>query len=429
MIAALALAAALQTAAAAPDTQPTSMPRITLTEALQRAARFDPGYVQALGQIDNAEWGRRAALATFVLPTLTAAFDASKFSSAFFNIGTGVPQDRAVNGQIQLRYNLLGGPSGLFELARTRADLESAHAGELQQRFATALLTESDFYAVLSNRELLRVAQERYDRAQDQLAVARARVLSGAAVQTDSLQLRLELARAQVALLQQTAALEVARMQLGRRVGYAGPVDAEPLAGLPDSLPITLPGAISEALSQGPQYRVARANERSAQAFLKGRRAQFLPNVVISGTNSRFDVKFFPEARSIYSLRLDVQIPIWDNGARELAVTQARVNRDVSRAIREDMERAAYRDVTAAYSAFTTARASYEVAQQALVVAQENFRVQDVRYRAGATTILDLLQAQVALTEAQANVVTSAYNARLAFAGLEAILGRRLLSR
>lgn len=426
LAAGLALLAALQgPAAAVPPTD--SLPRVTLPEALERAARLDPNYVRALGQVDNAEWGRRAALAVFFLPTFNAAFDATKFSAAFFNIGTGTPQDKAVNARFELRYQVLGGPAGFFELARTRAELEGAQAGELQQRFATALLTEGDYYAVLAARELTRVAQERYDRALDQLAIARARVLSGAAVQSDSLQLRLELARAEVSLLQQHAALDVARLQLGRRVGQAGPVDAVALEDpLLAAIPVTPDAAIREALEQGPQYRVARANERAARAFLSGRKALFLPTLQLTGANNRFDDSFFPSGRSLYSLRLDVSIPIWDNGNREVAVTQARVNRDVARAIREDLERGAYRDVTAAYTAFTTARAAYDVARQALLVAQENFRVQDVRYRAGATTILDLLQAQIGLTEAQAGLVTSAYTARLAFAGLEAILGRRL---
>ena len=46
--------------------------------------------------------------------------------------------------------------------------------------------------------------------------------MSGAAVQTDSLQLLLELNRARVSLLQDEARLRVARLLLGRRVGAAG---------------------------------------------------------------------------------------------------------------------------------------------------------------------------------------------------------------
>jgi hypothetical protein len=79
------------------------------------------------------------------------------------------------------------------ELGRTRAELASAEAGELEQRFQAALQTESSYYDVLVNQELSRVTAERVARAGEGLTVARARVASGAAVQTDSLQLVLEL--------------------------------------------------------------------------------------------------------------------------------------------------------------------------------------------------------------------------------------------
>ena len=54
---------ALQAAPAQKDSIPAadSIPRISLGEAIQRSARLDPDYVQAVGQIENAEWGRRAA--------------------------------------------------------------------------------------------------------------------------------------------------------------------------------------------------------------------------------------------------------------------------------------------------------------------------------------------------------------------------------
>jgi outer membrane protein TolC len=54
--------------------------------------------------------------------------------------------------------------------------------------------------------------------------------------------------------------------------------------------------------------------------------------------------------------------------------------------------------------------------------------MQEMRYRAGASTILDLLDAQVNLAEAEADLVRSRYETRLALARLEAILGRRLFS-
>ena len=420
-----ALAALLALQAAAAD----SVPRISLADALSRAVRLDPNYVAALGSIDNAAWSRRAAILTFILPSVTVSSDYTRYSRDIFNVGTGQPTRVNVTARVDARYEIFAGGRKLAELSRARAEVEGARANELLQRYLTALDTESDFYAVLSNRELYDVSRDRVRRAEEQFVVARARVVSGAAVQTDSLQVLLELNRARVTLLQDEARLTVTRLALGRRVGIPGGVDAEPIDTIRIAeLPLTLPQAITEALERGPEYQLARANEKAADASLRARRGFYLPQAAITANITSFDEAFFPNALTRRSATLQVSLPIWDNGQREIALTRARTARDLARAIRDDLERAAESDVTEAWEAHRTSVLSEAFAEQAVVIAAETFRVQEARYRGGATTVLDLLDAQASLTEAQSTLVQARYASRLALAGVEAILGRRLFS-
>src|SRR3989440_3473392 len=289
----LALVALLQLqAAAVPSLPGDSLPTVTLAEALRRATGLDPNYVAALGQVDNARWARRSAFAVFLLPAVGVETDATKNIPQFFNFGTLKPESYAVSAQIVLRYDLFTGGQKVSELTRSGAALDGAHAGEILVRFGSALLTEATYYSVLAGTELLRVARERVQRAEQQLGVARARVTTGAAVQTDSLQLRLELSRAQVGLLLQETGLRVARLALGSRVGATGPVEAAPLDSvLPRALPLTLDAAVAQAADQGPTYRQARANERAAAAIFRGRVGTYLPRVSLTATGIRFDKK------------------------------------------------------------------------------------------------------------------------------------------
>lgn len=413
-----------QAAAPAPDT----LPRVTLDEALRRAANLDVAYVQAVGQQSSAEWGRRAAKLSFIMPSLTLSLDATKYSDPFFNVGTGGAQDVSVTGRADARLELFS-VRRFAELGRTAAEVEEANAGVVDAQFDAALRTESEFYDVLANAELHRVAEARVGRAEEALAVARARVVSGAAVQSDSLQLLLELTQARTDLLRQQSALRVARLQLGRRVGAPGAVDAAPVdTGPAPPLPLDLEAATALALDQGPQFRLARASERSAEAALRSRRGEYLPTIFLNGAHNRFDDGFFPGARSVSSLSLGVSFPVWNGAQREIGIAQAAAQRDVARAIRSDIERGARADVTEAYEAYETARETVTLQETAVVVARENYRVQEARYRAGAAEILDLLDAQVRLTQAEANLVQARYATRLALAGLETILGRRLFT-
>ena len=406
-----------------------SVPRITLVEALQRAVRLDPNYVRALGTVDNAAWARRAAMSAMVLPSLTASTDYTAYTIDQFNVGIGAPARTSATMRLDARFEFFTGGRKLADVARTAADQESAEAGELQQRFRSALDTEADYYAVLSNRELLDVSRDRVRRAEEGFVTARARVVSGAAVQTDSLQLILELDRARIDLLLAESRLRVAPLRLGRRVGIGGGVDVVPLDTMPaPDLPLSLADAINLALEQGPDYRVARANERSADALLRVRRSTYLPLAALSASTVGFGDHPLTRGLSRSSVTFSVSLPLWDNAQRELAFTRARTARDLARATREDLERSAEADVTAAYEAYQTARATTEFSLHGLFVAREVFRVQEARYRAGASTILDLLDAQSGLTAAQASLVQARYAARLSLAGLEAMLGRRLFT-
>jgi outer membrane protein TolC len=403
------------------------MPQVTLAEALQRATRLDPNYVAAMRQVVDAEWGRRSAWSVFVLPAVSTQLNATKYSSASFNIGTGAPASQIVDARLEARYNLFRGLGKFADLARAQAEVEGARADELGSRFHTALFTEADYFDVVAQRELTGVASERVRRAEEQLAVARARVISGAAVQTDSLQLLLELTTAQVELIRQEARLKVARYQLGRRVGSPGPVDAAALDTLAEpALPITEEEAIAEAVSESPDAVLARANERAAVAQVRAARGSYLPRIDLFGQLSAFDDKFFPTATTRSAFGLSLSWPIWDNAVRELSLSRATTARDVSRAARNDTELALQRDVVEAYEAYNAARAAADLAAKAVTVADENLRVQQQRYRAGATTIIDLITAQVSLSESEAGLVQARQATRLALSGLEAILGRRL---
>lgn len=404
-----------------------TIPRVTLRDALHEAVQLDPAWVQAAGQVDNAEWTRKAALLVFILPTITASADYSELSTQQFNVGLGSAASATGRASLDARYELFTGGRKLAGARQASAELDMARAGELGQRFATALMVERDYYNVLGARELLEVARERTTRAAEQFALARARVVSGATVPSDSLQLMLERHRAEVEFLRREAALTVARLQLGRRIGRSGPVDAIPLdSTIPLPLPLTLDEAVTRAAAQGPTWVEARAAERSADAQLRARQASYLPTLTLTAQLAKFDDKFFPSRTGRRSLGFSIAMPIWDGGQRELAIERLKSSRSVAYAIRADLERAARHDVTEAYTGYDVSRRALELAERGVAVAQEVLRVQTVRYQGGAGTVLELLDAQAQLVQTQADLVQARYAVRLARASLEVILGQRL---
>lgn len=403
-------------------------PVVTLAEARRRAASVDPNAVAARGRIGTAAWQRRAAVADMLAPNLTAGGNYTHFSEPFFNFGTGTISPNATSATLQASYTLLG--AGKFgELRNSRASVESAEANETAVRFRTALETDAAYFAVLADRELSRVAAERLRRAQEQFGIARVRVLAGEAISSDSLQLLLEVNRARLAILSRDSALVASRLRLGRRIGLQGPADAAPIDTLmPPPLPMSQEQAIAEVRERGPDVEAARAEERGASAIVAGERERYLPEISVSAMTGAYDAELFPSATKRSQVAVNIAVPIWNGGKRELAVARARADRDVARAIRADRERAAGELMAQAYHGYLTSRAGVELALVGVAVSNENYRVQRARYREGATTILDLMEAQVALSESEATLVQARYSTRLALAQIEALLGRRIFA-
>ena len=203
------------------------VPVVTLKEARARAVAIDPIAVAGRSNADAAAWQRRSAWADLLTPRVVVGANYTRYSEPFFNFGTGNITPNATSATIEASYLLLG--QGRFTtLGFAQAALDEAEANETVARFRSELLTDGTYYAVLASEELSRVAAEQVARAEEQFAIARARVLAGTALSTDSLQILLELTRAKVGVLRTDSARVVARLALGKRIGLTGPAGAVP---------------------------------------------------------------------------------------------------------------------------------------------------------------------------------------------------------
>jgi outer membrane protein len=402
------------------------MPVVTLPEARHRSISIDPDAVAARSRVDVATSQRRAAFTNLVTPNLRATTTYTHFSQPFFNFGTGGISPNSASATFDASYSILG--AGKFgTLKSARASLASAEALETVSRFRTTLETDAAYFAVLADHELSRVAADRLRRAEEQLSIARVRVIAGESVSSDSLRLLLEASRARLAILSMDSSLTASRLRLGRRIGLMGPAEAAPLDTiLPPQLPMSEEQAIAEMRARGPDVEAARAEEKSAAATILTARERYLPEINVGATLGRYDSELFPDALKRNQWNMSVSLPIWNGGTRELQVARARADRSVAAAARADLERAAGEVMAQAYRGYLTARGGIDLALIGVTAATENYRVQNARYREGATTIVDLLEAQVALSEAQAALIRARYASRLSLAQIEALLGRRI---
>jgi outer membrane protein len=83
-------------------------------------------------------------------------------------------------------------------------------------------------------------------------------------------------------------------------------------------------------------------------------------------------------------------------------------------------------NLTTRLAELESARARVGISETSVAAATEDLRVQQERYRLGASTIVDVLTSQEALNQAEVDVVNARFDYLRAKAQLEALIGRKL---
>src|ERR1043166_1670025 len=176
-----------------------------------------------------------------------------------------------------------------------------------------------------------------------------------------------------------------------------------------------------------PTPRRGRAAASAARAAIGVSKAAYYPTLNLSGSaalnGSRQNDYNFLQQRQI---TLGLSWPIFNRFQREQSITNNEVSADIAEANAADARRAVIANLTADISALEAARLRIGITQTSVVAAQENLRVQQERYRLGASTIVDVLTAQEALNQAEVDAVTARFDYVRARAQISALIGRTL---
>jgi outer membrane protein TolC len=403
---------------------------LSLEEAIERALAVSPTMAQAEAGVRSAEAGRRSAYGAY-LPTVNANTGASRSSSNRFNPQTNTTvtgSSNSYNAGLNAGVDISNGGRRGAEIDDAAATLEAARATAQQRRFDVVLAAETAFYDVLRREELMRVAAARIRRAEQSLAAADRRLQVGTATRSDVLRSRLELNDARQAELTERTAWTVATYALGRVTGVddrVGAALAEPVGVRPLALSDEELRTIVE--SSSPAVITARADVRSAEAAVSVARASYFPTLRASSNLNWFNNEFsFDQGTSSWNLGLSVSLPVFNGFQRETNATRARVAEDVARFELRDARRGARVDLERLLGALRLAEERLVLTAEAVEVAREDLRVQDERYRLGASTILDLITSQLNLAQAETDEIAARYDYQIARAELEALVGRDL---
>jgi outer membrane protein len=329
---------------------------------------------------------------------------------------------------LSLNLTLFDGFARFASSNAASANAEAAEAGYVNQRFQVRLATKQLFYNALATDDLVHVAEAQVRQAQQQMDIAVQKLRAGSATRSDSLRSVVDLGNARLALLQAQANLLNAQANLGRQIGVDQPVRAVPdsaLAPFPDTAALRV-----DAIAHAPQVAQADAQAHAAQSQVTVARAQYFPTLSAGYSNgyTGLDAPWNSTSRYVnnWTLRFSVSLPIFNGFTREQQLVSADVQRDVAVAQAADTRRLVGAQLTQQIAALQTSYTQIDIAASNVAATTEDLRVQQERYRVGASTILDLLTSEASLTQARTNLVQARFNYYIARAQLEALVGRTL---
>lgn len=427
LVAALLLAA--PPAAAPPAAEPATAPRpaLTLDEAVRQALRNQPQLRQARAGTEAARARADEARAP-LLPQLTATasykratdnlprYPESWSGADLWSFGAGVTQ---------LLWDF-GQTSGRWGAAKESA--AGQRESERATGFQVLLSVRTAYFGARAARDMVGVARETLQNQEAHLRQVQGFVEVGRSPEIDLAQARTDRANAEVQLISAQNGYETGKAQLNQTMGLEGSTDYD-IAD--ETLPAVegedqpIEALLAEALPRRPDVTALEAQLRAQRATLGSVKGAYWPTLALSaGWTESGPALQSPSLVGNWSAGATLTWNLFQGGLTVAQVREAEANLDAIDAQLAALRQQARLELEQARLAVRAAKAAIGAAAEALVNARERLRLAEGRYQTGAGSIIELGDAQVALTSAGAQKVQADYTLATARAQLLKALGR-----
>lgn len=421
-----AMGATLLTAWTAPAAFAQSVPAELTYDSVIRLARDNNFAIrQAQSRIEEAQ-GRTMSTRSNTLPSLDLLGQYQRVDSALME---GGGDDEAWNVDLQLSQRIYAG-GGIRARVNQAESLLSAAEAEFISVVQTALLdVQVAWLTALLARESVNVRAESVRLLEQQLANVRSRYEAGSVSRFELLRAEVALANGRPPLIRAQNAYTASVIQLLSTIGLSS-VDPEGirLSGAMSYSEETfnLLNMLGIARNQRVEYQLVEAQLAAAQSGLRAVKAANRPTLdLVAAYGIRKSALSSAWDNTVDGWRVGLQGAwnIWDangsNGDRRTALAQVR---QVELA-RDELDIQISAQVRTALLAVEEARQLVEASRRVVEQAQEALRLAEDRYNVGTAIQLEVLESQVALTEARTNELQALFDFNIAHARLQRAIG------
>ena len=405
---------------------------LNLEDAMQRAFNTNPAITIAGYERDSAR----------------ASYNAARNSRWISISGTHSTQRSGYDDYHQVKNNITGILSLSKEIGNAHANSLTASMpiftggklnGTIKQAKAGYLISEqglqkayndmrstvtNGYFDMLQADNMQKLGRESVDRLADHLKNVEAQYEVGVVAKVDVLRSQVELANAKQSLIKAENAYQIAEANLNKIVGL--PMDTQ--LKLDNILVYTpydndMQYCLDYAAKHRPELEQAKQQVEAAKGALRVAISGHMPQVAATASQSWKDSNWPGDENGNWGVGVTVSMNIFDSGVTVSKIHGAEADLAKAHETYRDTVDAVNLDVRSNYLNLREAEKRIDTTKLAVSQAEEDYRIAQLRYMNGVGTNTDVLDAQVALTDAKTNYLQAMYDYNTCKTNLETAIG------
>lgn len=347
----------------------------------------------------------------------------SKFASGKDTTRSGIRTSN-INASLNLNWTLFDGLR-MFILGE-RLDVASVRGNLIIKNQVVNTVSDviKTYFDIVRQKQQLKNVEEQMTLSADRLRLAQYRLDIGVGIKPDVLQAQIDYNTQRAAQINQLSLIDQRKHDLNRLMNVPQTVNYEVVDTIIVSSDLVLGNLLTGIEESSPALRLARTEIDLAHLDVREARSLRFPTIAFTSAYSFSrninNSVVNPVAQALFNQNrglnygLTASIPIFNRFTVKQQIRQAELSVDYSRLQLENQQSIVNTNVLNNYRTYIAQKQIVAVNDSSVVLARENLNIERERYRLGATTFIELRQAEENLANAVFSAITTRFNLKIA---------------
>lgn len=329
-----------------------------------------------------------------------------------------------LNAALSLNWTLFDGFRMFIVRDRLQASIVRGNLTIRNQIVNTVSDVVKTYYDIVRQKQQLKNVREQMVFSADRLRLAQYKLDIGVGIKPDVLQARIDNNTQRASEISQLAIIDQRKQDLNQLMNVPQRVDYEVTDTILVQSNLILGDLLNNISESSPALQLARNAIDLARLDIREAKAARFPTIAFTSAYNFSRVSnnsvVNPVQQALFNLNrgfnygFTASVPIFNRFTVKQQIRQAQLSADYAQLQLENQQSIVSTNVLNNYRSYLAQQQIVAVNDSSVVLARENLGIERERYRLGATTFIELRQAEENLANALNNSITARYNLKIA---------------